>query len=361
MAPSTDIGSSPGVIEGFFGRPWSWSDRAGYAGFLKEIGFDFYVYAPKADPHLRRRWREPLPAPSVEALSATAAAFRKAGLAFGIGLSPFEIYLEPEPDSSAVLRAKVAQINEIDPDILCLLFDDMRGDLPGLAGRQAAVLASIAELSRARRFIFCPTYYSQDPVLETVFGPMPKGYLADLGRLLDPEVGIFWTGPRVCSDALPPGHLEEIAGQLRRKPVLWDNLLANDGAKTSNFLHLRGVRDRPAGLRDGLAGHAVNPMNQAWLSRIPILTLSESYALGARYDPKRSFEAACRRLCGEALGSQIAADAALFRDRGLAGIAEDRRRELIEIYAHFAGDPYAEELRAWLEGAYEFDPACLTD
>lgn len=349
-----------GVIEGFFGQPWGWSDRAGYAGFLEEVGFDFYVYAPKADPYLRRRWREPLPTASVEALAETAAAFRNAGLAFGIGLSPFEIYLEPEP-ATAALRAKVAQLNEIGPDILCLLFDDMRGDLPGLAERQAAILARVAEHSSARRFVFCPTYYSQDPVLEKVFGPMPKGYLADLGRLVDPEIGIFWTGPRVCSGAFPPGHLDEIAGQLRRKPFLWDNILANDGAETSNFLHLRGVRERPASLREALAGHAVNPMNQAWLSRIPLLTLAESYALGAGYDPARSFETACRRLCGEALGARISGAVGLLQDQGLAGITEERRRALTEAFGRFAGDPYAGELRAWLDGAYAFDPACLTD
>ena len=237
----------------------------------------------------------------------------------------------------------------------------MRGDLPDLAARQAAVLDQVVTLGRARRYLFCPTYYAQDPVLEKVFGPMPKDYLADLGRLVDPEIGIFWAGPEVLARRFPAEHLEEIAGQLRRKPFLWDNVLSNDNAKTSKLLHLHGVRDRPAALRRAVAGHAVNPMNQAWLSRIPILTLSDSYALGPRYDPEASFAAACRRLCGAALGAQISADAPLFRDPGLSSLDEDRRRALIEAYSRFPGDPYAEELRAWLDGAYAFDPDCLTD
>ena len=237
----------------------------------------------------------------------------------------------------------------------------MRGDLPELAARQAAVLDRIAGLSSARRLIVCPTYYSSDPILDEVFGARPKRYLDDLGRLVDPQIGIFWTGPRVCSPRLPDGHLDEIAGSLRRKPFLWDNLLANDGAKTANHLHLRGVRDRPASLRQSIAGHAVNPMNQAWLSRIPIATLAESYALGARYDPDLSFEAACQRLCGAALGARIASEVSLFQDRGLGAIAEDRRRDLIAGYGGFAGNPSAAEICAWLEGAYAFDPDCLTD
>ena len=48
-----------GVIEGFFGRPWDWRARQGTIDFLRDNGYQFYVYAPKADAFLRRRWREP--------------------------------------------------------------------------------------------------------------------------------------------------------------------------------------------------------------------------------------------------------------------------------------------------------------
>lgn len=350
-----------GIIEGFFGKPWSWQERAGYAGFLEDIGFGFYIYAPKAEARLRRDWREDLPTATVAALRDTAAAYRAAGLSFGIGLSPFEIYLDAEEAAQADLQRKIAQLNEIDPDILCILFDDMRGDLPSLAQRQAAILGQVTELSSARRFVFCPTYYAADPKLEEVFGSKPANYLEDLGRLVDPRVDIFWTGPLVCSAAYPEDHLNAVAETLRRKPFLWDNYPVNDGAKTSNFLHLGAFRSRPASLRKLLAGHAVNPMNQAWLSRIPIRTLAESYRLGPDYDPEHAFTAACESLCGAALGPQILRDLPLFQDRGLAGLDAPEREALIRRYARFADNPYAAELVAWLEGAYAFDPACLTD
>ena len=57
-----------GVIEGFFGKPWEWSARLSGAGFLRDCGYQFYIYAPKADPFLRRRWREPLPAETLQHL-----------------------------------------------------------------------------------------------------------------------------------------------------------------------------------------------------------------------------------------------------------------------------------------------------
>ncbi|MBF0502616.1 MAG: beta-N-acetylglucosaminidase domain-containing protein, partial [Candidatus Riflebacteria bacterium] len=38
-----------GVIEGFYGAPWSWDIRKEYIKFLKKSGYSFYFYAPKAD------------------------------------------------------------------------------------------------------------------------------------------------------------------------------------------------------------------------------------------------------------------------------------------------------------------------
>ena len=46
-----------GVIEGFFGRPWPHRERLAAVAFLAKAGYDFYLYAPKADARLRRHWR----------------------------------------------------------------------------------------------------------------------------------------------------------------------------------------------------------------------------------------------------------------------------------------------------------------
>lgn len=188
-----------GVIEGFYGRTWTWADREGYADFLRDLGFDFYIYAPKADSFLRKRWCEDWPASESRRIADTAAAYRAAKLSFGIGLSPFEIYADFEGSAKAALRDKISQLNDIGADMLCILFDDMRGDMPDLAKTQARILEAVMELSTARSFAMCPTYYSLDPMLEQIFGKAPESYWAELGRLVDPRVALFWTGPRVCS------------------------------------------------------------------------------------------------------------------------------------------------------------------
>ena len=46
-----------GIIEGFYGKPWTWAEREETIAFLAPHGYGFYLYAPKADPYLRRHWR----------------------------------------------------------------------------------------------------------------------------------------------------------------------------------------------------------------------------------------------------------------------------------------------------------------
>ncbi len=50
-----------GIIEGYFGMPWSHDDRKHVATEARRLGYSFFHYAPKADAFLRRRWREPHP------------------------------------------------------------------------------------------------------------------------------------------------------------------------------------------------------------------------------------------------------------------------------------------------------------
>jgi hypothetical protein len=99
----------------------------------------------------------------------------------------------------------------------------MRGDTPDLAERQAAIVQSAAEHGAASRLLCCPSYYSDDPVLDRAFGERPHNYLESLGAALS-AIEIMWTGEEVCSREISPGHLARVAEQIGRKPFLWDKL-----------------------------------------------------------------------------------------------------------------------------------------
>ncbi len=350
-----------GLIEGFFGRPWDWPARHDTLDFLRDSGCQFYIYAPKADPFLRRRWREPLPDDTLRQLSELCAHGTASDVSVGIGLTPFEIYLNDGEDARACLRSKVRQINDTGVHTLCILFDDMRGDVDGLPALQAAVVDDVCAWSNARQFMVCPTYYSYDPRLIKEFGPPPHAYLRDLGQLLDPRIDIFWTGENVISHGYSAEHLLDVATVLRRKPFIWDNSISNDSKARTNHLYLDPSIDGwdlPADLVRGLA---INPMNQAYLTRIALRRLLELFVKGRRANEESVIAADFVQGSDEPISSmQFKEDCSLMQEAGLNGMGEDRRRRLLARYNSAHSNPYARDIVAWLREEYRFDPQCLT-
>jgi hyaluronoglucosaminidase len=343
-----------GIVEGYFGRPWSFADRTTVMRTLAPHGYRFFIYAPKGDAHLRRRWREAHPADMQAELAAFAAACRTAGVRFGVGLSPYEVYRDFDTEAHTVLRRRLGELEALGVDDLAILFDDMRGDIPDLAQRHAEIIAFVAGCTRASRLIMCPSYYTDASILDRVFGQRPATYLEDLGRLLDPKVEIFWTGEEVCARAYSCGHLDDVTGRLRRKPFLWDNYPVNDGPRMSRFLHVRGFTGRPASMAGSVAAHAINPALQPHLSLIPALTLADSYKQGDRYSYMASTIAAAQRVMGDELARMLEADLLSLQDAGLDHLGERaaRLRERWAAHAH----PAAREIAAWFDGAYAITP-----
>lgn len=340
-----------GIIEGFFGRPYSWAERSDMVRALGPAGYGFYLYAPKADAHLRRRWREPYPDAGLAELAAFAGVCREVGVRFGVGLSPYELFLGFDSAAKTALGAKLDQLSALGLADLGVFFDDMKGDLPDLAARQVEIVHWIAARTPTARIVTCPSYYTDDPVLDRVFGQRPLNYLEDLGAGLAPGIEIMWTGEEVCSREFSPGHLARVSDQMGRKPFLWDNYPVNDGPRMSRHLHLRAFTGRPATIAPHISAHAINTASQPVLSRIPALTLVESYARGADYGYGRAFRDACHAVLGAELADGLERTLLLLEDAGLDGLTADQTSRLRARFAAF-DHPAAREILAWLDGTY---------
>jgi hypothetical protein len=343
-----------GIIEGYYGRLWSWDARAHAVSFLKPHGYGFYLYAPKFDLFLRERWAEDHPRDEFDALKKFSARCRSQGVRFGVGLSPMNIFRDFNAEEKAKLSRKLAALNDLGLDDLALLFDDMRGDMPDLARNQIEISHFVAAHSKATRLIVCPSYYSDDPLLDRVFGQRPQNYLENFGYGLDPKIEIFWTGEEVCSRQFSPGHLARVTEQLHRKPFLWDNYPVNDGARMSQYLHLRAFTGRPSSIAPHVAAHAINPALQPVLSLIPALALAESYARGEAYEYGAAFLRAAMAILGPELGARVQADLLSLNDSGLDRLGE-RVATLRVRYAAF-DHPGAREIVDWLDGVWRFRP-----
>ena len=331
-----------GIVEGFYGPPWPQPARLDSLAFLAQQGFSTYVYAPKADRWLRDLWRMDWPPSAQRPLREIGDACRRLGLRWGIGFSPLDV--DPRRDRRALSR-RLDALRALRPDLLCLLFDDVRGDAPGLAARQCRVVERLIAHGVAERCVMCPTYYSSDPALERLFGPMPAGYLDVLGERLPAEVGVFWTGERVVSPAYREAELASVAERLGRRPVLWDNYPVNDFRP--DRLHLHPFDGRPGELLAWCDGHLCNPMIQCRLSWLALHSLAASYRAGPAPSSRR-WRAALDALCAPRLAALLARDADAFRDPGRDGIEPARRRRLADEYRAL-DEPIAAEVAAWLD------------
>ncbi len=334
-----------GIIEGYFGPAWSWAERRAVVERLAPAGYGLFHYAPKADAHLRRDWRREHPVDTATALARLAADARAAGMRFGIGLTPYDLHLDFGAEGRAALARRLAQLDAIGIDDLAILFDDMRGDLPDLAERQAAIVAFCAEHSRATRLFTCPSYYSDDRVLDRVFGQRPPGYLEELGRRLDPAVQVYWTGEEVCARAIDPVISP-------RSPA---GSAASRGCGTiGRSMTVRACRrictcaaSRPAGGEcRWLAGHAINPALQPQLGCIPALTLPRLYA-DPDYRYMAAFRAAAAAVAGEPLAAMLEADLLSFEDSGLERLSPSAAAPPRARYAAIDHPVAAEVVRCW--------------
>ena len=343
-----------GILEGFYGRVWSSETRRAYADYLARAGLNTCLYCPKADHFLRKKWQEDWPAQEWRELLDLSALYRERGVFWGVGLSPFELYRQYGVTQREQLRRKIGRIAELDAPLLAILFDDMPGDLDALATRQAEIVADVVSWLPGTRVLVCPTYYSFDPVLEKFFGPMPVGYWPQLGRDLPTGVDVFWTGGRVCSEAIMRRDIELIYTQLQRPVLLWDNYPVNDGAVRSNFLYLNRLSRREALPPRLVSGHLCNPMNQGLVSLPALMGLVELY------QTNRGGSEWLEEAIGRETWRQLRADRQAFEELGLTGMGRNRCDELAQCYRSLPG-PAAREVAEWLEGEYSFDPACLTD
>jgi protein O-GlcNAcase/histone acetyltransferase len=285
-----------GVIEGFYGPQWTDAERLGAFETLSGLGLDTYVYAPKDDLSLRARWREPYGATQAEALGQLIAASLRQDVQFVWGLSPgLDIRYADDGDLER-LHGRFEQLMALGCRRFALLFDDVPDRLDAsdlarwgsLAAAQAhAVNACHSWLRRqdsAARLATCPTAYCERMSRAGLGGP---GYLEALGRLLDPAIDVFWTGPDIISREISSAHARDVRAILRRKPLIWDNLHANDYDGRRLFCGPYAGRD--TALLTEVAGSLSNPNCEWPLNAVPIRTLAGFVRADAEWDARRAY------------------------------------------------------------------------
>jgi protein O-GlcNAcase/histone acetyltransferase len=290
-----------GVIEGFYGRPWSGAERLTLFGWMRDAGLVDYLHAPKDDPLHRSRWREPYDPAAAAGLGDLVASCHDHGLSFIWALSPgLDIRYASAVDVDHLLR-RVGQVTDLGVGAVALLFDDIPGELAAgdamrfgslavaQAGLANAVHARLADTVPGSRLLVCPTPYCGRMAARGLGG---TGYLAALGTGLAPGIDLLWTGPEIVSPTISVEHVAGLERTIGRRPVIWDNLYADDYDGSRFFVG--PFAGRPALLRDHVGGILLNAANELPLNVVPIHSLGGYLHGGDAWEPDVSHRAAIR-------------------------------------------------------------------
>jgi hyaluronoglucosaminidase len=367
-----------GVIEGFYGAPWSHSARLEAVDFLAERGMNAYVYAPKDDPRHRTRWREPYDEQEAARFRELAAACGTRATRFGFALSPGLDVDYHDPGDRSALLDKLLPLLDAGVGWFVLALDDIPMQ-PGLGGDQADLAGWLHDALRTRdaavRLTLVPTEY---------VGTRPSGYLAELTKGLPGDVDLMWTGPTVCSPRIRAADARAWQDAVGGHPLLlWDNYPVNDGIMARE-MHLGAYRGRDPELSDVIDGVLCNPMLQPRASLVALATAAEFLRDPAGYDEEAAWEHAIAavgrssaphlRALAEACADGPLRDSATLRlneqvvaldGAALDGAARDgvttalvalegaltSLRQAADERWLASGDPLVEELRPWCEQA----------
>jgi len=352
----TNSVSNFGIVEGFFGPAWSDEARLSFAPFLQKYGGSYYLYAPKRDAHLRKAWRESWGPEYLDKLSGLRDAFHNHHIKFGVALSPFGLGDIISTSDWTHLKNKFEILSQLNIDYLGLFFDDMPVSADLLRVQTEVVQLALKYFPSG--LIFCPSFYSFDPLLDKVFGQRPKGYVEGLKNLISNDVKICWTGPKVISEEIPRSHLEEVRLILGRKPFIWENLFANDGPKNCKFLKLKYFEGRDESISSETAGVCFNLMNQPYLSQL--VYLSSLLVCEKNLSPIAAFEQSCHELLTPGLAHFIVKYRTQLLNQGLDKFSDEQKTNFLNELANEL-TPVAMEIKAWLNGEYLVGPECLTD
>jgi len=293
-----------GIVEGFFGPPWSMPHRAALFEFGQKKGMNTYLYAPKDDPYHREHWEKPYPEPQWKELLHLIGEAAKHNVDFVYGFHPGKGLHFSAAEPAGWLLNKAKGLYEAGVRIFAVLFDDIPSHLEfpedkklfdgSLAKAEGLWLKKILDEQpnswNEVEWWICPSYYTEDPLLARNFGAFEPSFLETLGEHLPETVSCLWTGPSVVSESISLAHIGKVKEALHHRLILWDNYPVND-LTMSMEMHLSPLTGRDPRLPEQVYGYMNNPLLQETLSFIPLATCFDYAANPASYDPEASWEA----------------------------------------------------------------------
>lgn len=333
-----------GVVEGFYGIPWSHQTRLSLIDIYGRYKMNYYIYGPKDDPyHSSPYWREEYPEDEAMELHELVEACKRNRVHFVWAIHPGKDIRWDEEDYNNLLN-KFEAMYALGVRAFAIHFDDIEG--VGAHPLRQTELANrlTEEFVKAKGdvepLIVCPTEYTR-----LWANPTERGSLVLYGNTLDPEVDVFWTGDAVCSN-LTESTMEWVGSRIQRPALFWWNFPVTDYAR-----HI--VMQGPVyGLSTTMdetktRGIVSNPMEHGEASKLALYSTAD-YAWNVEaYNAIDSWERAI-----ESVAPEVKDAYRLFAIHSCDTETGYRRVESWETET-FLMDEYTEELAAKLKAELE--------
>ena len=313
-----------GVVEGFYGTPWSHEARLRQLRFYGENKMNTYIYGPKNDPyHSCPGWRKPYPEKESAQIRELVKVAAENEVNFVWAIHPGQD-IKWNDEDRRLLIAKLESMYNLGVRSFAVFFDDISGEGTD-PHRQADLLNYIdRHFVKAKPdvtpLVMCPTEYNRS-------WSNPKGnYLTTLGEKLDPSIQIMWTGDKVVAD-IKEESMEWINARIRRPAYIWWNFPVSDYVR--DHLLLGPVYGNDTHIASAMSGFVTNPMEHAEASKIAIYGVADYAWNPGQYDAQQAWEAAIREVLPGAAG-ELQFFAAHNSDLGING-HNYRREESVEV------------------------------
>ena len=276
-----------GVVEGFYGTPWSHHIRLSLIDFYGLYKMNYYIYGPKDDPyHSSPHWREPYPVDEAEQIAELVEACRRNYVTFVWAIHPGQDIKWNEEDYNNLLQ-KFEAMYRLGVRAFAIHFDDISGEGANPLYQTALLNRLHEEFVEAKgdvaSLIVCPTDYTR-----LWANPRPNGSLVHYGNTLHPSVDVFWTGDAVCSD-LTQETADWVASRIQRPPLFWWNFPVTDYVR--NIL-LQGPVYGLSNEMDSskIRGLVSNPMEHGEASKLALYSVADYTWNPDCYNPIDSWE-----------------------------------------------------------------------
>lgn len=303
---ATSIVQSPdmktrGVIEGFYqktGPGWSTEDRKNQLEFYGQNKMNTYIYAPKDDSYHRKNWRDMYPEDQKNELASLVEVAKKNKVDFVFAISPGNTISLTGANSEAdfqALMTKMQSMYDIGVRSFAIFFDDISMNYDDGIYQAQLLNRFNTEFVKAKGdvtpLITVPTQYDNNAMRD---GAAVKKYTSDFAKTLDQDITVLWTGPAVVPDGISAADAQFAQKVYGDRLGIWWNYPTND--YMLNKLGLGPIYALDKTLGSSIKTMVMNPMGDAELSKITLLTGAKYMWDTENYDSDQAFKEAIATL-----------------------------------------------------------------